>query len=300
MAISKHFSISFYWKILKNSISSFIDKDTFTQSAALAYYVVFSLPPMLFIVFWSAGLWYKEAQVREAVFDEYGELIGQEGAMQLMTTLEGLTSSQPTWWATILGVGILVFTASTVFVTMKNTLNKIFEVKVTRSVTKGILMMLLDRFLSIAMLCIIALILTLSMVGSAMITAFGDAIENWMGDSVFLLLFFDHIVLNLLILTVLFAITYRYMPDSKLDWRDTWFGAFFTAVLFVVGKSFIEIFIGSSQAANFYDAAGGVLVLMLWVYYTSAIFFFGAYVTHIHAELSKENKDPAKQSIGGT
>ncbi len=298
MAISKHFSISFYWKVLKNSISSFIDKDTFTQSAALAYYVVFSLPPMLLIVFWSAGLWYKEAQVREAVFDEYGELIGQEGANQLMTTLEGLTSSQPTWWATILGVGILIFTASTVFVTMKNTLNRIFEVKVTRSVTKGILMMLLDRFISIAMLCIIALILTLSMVGSAIITAFGEAIEKWMGDSTFWLLILDNMVLNLLILIVLFAVTYRYMPDSRLDWSDTWFGAFFTAVLFIAGKSFIEIFIGNSQAANFYDAAGGVLVLMLWVYYTSAIFFFGAFVTHIHAKLLKENKEPSKQKIG--
>ncbi len=298
MAISKHFSISFYWKVLKNSISSFIDKDTFTQSAALAYYVVFSLPPMLLIVFWSAGLWYKEAQVREAVFDEYGELIGQEGANQLMTTLEGLTSSQPTWWATILGVGILIFTASTVFVTMKNTLNRIFEVKVTRSVTKGILMMLLDRFISIAMLCIIALILTLSMVGSAIITAFGEAIEKWMGDSTFWLLILDNMVLNLLILIVLFAVTYRYMPDSRLDWSDTWFGAFFTAVLFIAGKSFIGIFIGNSQAANFYDAAGGVLVLMLWVYYTSAIFFFGAFVTHIHAKLLKENKEPSKQKIG--
>lgn len=277
--------LAFYWKILKASVSKFIEEDVLTQSAALSYYMVFSLPPMLVIIFWSAGLLYQEAPVREAVFDELGKLIGHDGAIQIMATLEKLTFTQPTLWAAIIGIVTLIFMASTVFVTIKNALNKIFEVHIERSVKQGILWMLLDRLLSIAMLAIIALILIVSMVVSSMITAFGEVILEYMGDISAWLLIFDSALLNLVVLTLLFAITYRYIPDSRLKWGDTWFGAFFTAVLFVAGKSMIAFFIGNSQVANFYDAAGSLLVLMLWVYYTSAIFYFGAIVTHSRAEI---------------
>lgn len=290
MNTKKHTSLSFYWKVLKNSVVRFISEDVITQSAALAYYMVFSLPPMLIVIFWTAGLWYEEIRVREAVFDEFGVLIGKQGASQLMSTLEKLSATKPTVWAAIIGVGTLLFMASTVFVTMKQALNQIFEVKLVRSVKEGIGWMLLDRFLSIAMLCVIAIILTISMVVSAVITAFGEAIEKWLGDSTIWMLLFDHIVLRVIALTLIFAITYRYMPDARLKWKDTWFGAFFTAVLFLIGESLIEIFIGNSQVANFYDAAGGILVLMLWVYYSSAIFFFGAIATHSRSELLNKNK----------
>ncbi len=278
-------NISFYWKVLRSSVERFFGEDTLTQSAALAYYMVFSLPPMLLVIFWIAGLWYEEILVREAVFYEFGELIGKQGADQLMSTLEKLSATKPTVWAAIMSVGILLFTASTVFVTMKQALNRIFEVKLTRSVKQGIVRMLLDRFLSIAMLCIVAIILTISRVVSALITAFNETIEKWLGDSKIWLLLFDHIVLNLIVLTLLFAITYRYMPDTRLKWKDTWFGAFFTAVLFIAGESLLEIFIGKSQVANYYDAAGGILVLMLWVYYSSAIFLFGAIIAHFRVKL---------------
>lgn len=283
-------SFSFYWKILKNSISRFISEDTFTQSAALAYYVVLSLPPMLLMIFWSVGLWYKESLIREAVFDEFGDLIGQDGANQLMNTIEGLSSNKPTWFAAIIGAVTLLFMVSTVFVTIKYELNRIFEVKVKRSFSRGIWMMLFDRFLSIAMLSIFAFILTLSMIISTLITSFGEMIKKWIGDYTTWLLLFNSILLNLIFLTLLFALSYRYMPDSRLKWRDTWFGAFFTAILFVIGKTFIAIFIGNSQVANFYEAAGSILVLMLWVYYTSAIYYFGATVTHFRAKLLEENK----------
>jgi len=282
--------ISFYWKVLKNAVSRFISEDTFTQSAALAYYMVFSLPPMLLIIFWSVGLWYKEAIVREAVFDEFGVLIGQDGAKQLMTTIEGLSSSKPTWAAAIIGMVTLLFMISTVFVTIKQELNRIFEVEVNKSLKRGIWMMLLDRFLSIAMLSVFGLILTLSMVVSAIITSFSEMIKNWIDDYTEWLMLLNSVVVNLIVLTLLFALIYRYMPDSRLKWSDTWFGAFFTAILFVAGKALIAFFIANSQAANFYEAAGSILVLMLWVFYTSAIFYFGANVTHSRAKVLEENK----------
>lgn len=277
--------LSFYWKVLKSSVERFSGEDILTQSAALAYYMVFSLHPMLLVIFWMAGLWYEEILVREAVFDEIGNLIGDQGAGQLMRTLEKFSETKPTFWAAIVGIGTLLFTASTVFVTMKRALNKIFEVKLERTVKQGIGWMLLNRFLSIAMLCIIAIILTISLVVSALITAFDESIKKWLEDSAIWLLPFGHILLNFISLTLLFAITYRYMPDSRLKWKVTWIGASFTAVLFLIGESLIGIFIGKSPVANLYDVAGGLLILMLWVYYTSAIFLFGAIVTHYHAKL---------------
>ena len=272
-------------KVLKNSFSKFFKEDIFTQSAALAYYMIFALPPMLIIILWLVGLWYEEELVRGAVFDEFGVLMGSDGANQIMDTLEKITSGKPTLSATIIGMVSLLFMVSTVFVTIKQELNRIFEVNVKKSIGKEIWMTILNRFLSIAMLSIIALILTISMVVNALITTFSENMEKWIGGYTNWLSISGLVVLNLLILTILFAITFRYVPDNRLKWSNTWFGAFFTAVLFVAGKSLIGYFIGNSQVSNFYDAAGSFLVLMLWVYYTSMIFYFGAIITQCRAKL---------------
>lgn len=289
MDIKTHISFSFYWKVLKNAIIGFVNEGAFTQSAALAYYMVFSLPPMLLIIFWSAGLLYDEDLVREGIFDEFSKLIGENGSGQLMTTIEGLTSKKPTWWETTIGVGTLLFMVSTVYVTIQEALNKIFEIKITRSIAQGIWITLRDRFFSIAMLGIIALILTFSMVVSALIDAFAGNIENWIGDYAIWLRLFDNVLLNFIVLTLLFALMFRYIPDKRIKKSEIWFGALFTAILFIAGKSLIGIFIGNSQVANFYDAAGSILVLMLWVYYSSAIFLFGAIFTHSRTKLLNNN-----------
>lgn len=280
--------LSFYGKVIKKAVQSFFAEDTITTAAGIAFYMVFSLPPMLFVIFWISGFWYEELLVREAVFDEFGGMIGKQGADQLMNTLDKLSANRPTVLATIIGVGMLLFTASTVLITMKKALNKIFEVTDKRTVKQGIVWMMLDRFLSIAMLCILAIILTLSMILKTLITAFNQTIDKWLENSNTWLVLFDQMIISLTTLTLLFAITYRYMPDTRLKWKDTWFGAILTALLFVGGESLIEFSIGNSQIANYYDAAGGILILMLWVYYTSAIFLFGATITHFRAKLKSQ------------
>lgn len=291
MDIKKHISFSFYWNVLKSSVSRFVSEDYFSQSAALAYYMIFSLPPMLLVIFWSAGLLYDDVIVRESVFDEFTKLIGENGSKQLEATIEGITSNKPSWRETFFSVGALLFMISTVYITIQSALNRIFEIKITRSIRQGILIMLRDRFLSIAMLGIVAFILTLSMVVSALIKAFGDVIKEWIGDYSVWLLLFDNVVINFIVLTLLFAFMFRFMPDVRLKWGETWFGAIFTAILFIAGKSLIGIFIGNSEAANFYDATGSILVLMLWIYYSSAIFLFGAIFAHGRAKLLIQRKN---------
>lgn len=272
--------VKVYWDVLKEAVSRFISEDTFTQSAALSYYTVFSLPPMLFIIFWSAGLLFDEAAIRTAVFDELGKMIGSDGSDQLLSTIESIELQKPVWWKTLIGITTMLVTSSTVFIAMQSALNRIFEVEINRSLKQSLWVMIRDRILSLSILTIIAFIMAVSLVLTTTINQAGSALEVWLGEISDWLVFLDFILLNLAVLTVLFALMFRYLPDVQMKWSSTWFGAFFTAVLFLVGKSIIELFIGKSDVANLYDAAGSILVLMLWVYYTSAIFLFGATITH--------------------
>lgn len=284
-----HRHFAFAWKVIKGAINKFISEDTLTQSAGIAFYMIFSLPPMLLVIFWAAGLWYEESVVREAVFDEFGSIIGQDSADELMKILKRISEAKPTFWATITGIGALLFTATTVFVTMKHSLNKIFQITVNRTVKQGLIWLLLDRLLSIAMLCVLAIILTMSMILSTVISAFSNNLEEWSGDPNIWIWLFDDVVVSFISLAVLFAFTYRYMPDTRLKWKDAWFGAFTTATLFIVGQSLIGAFLGHSQYANYNDTAGGLMILMLWIYYFSAIFLFGATITFFRANLTKGN-----------
>jgi membrane protein len=247
--------------------------------------MIFSLPSILLIILWTAARFYREVAVQEALFTEIGDLVGHEGAQQLMATVEGLDIQEPTWWATAVGVGVLIFTATTVLVTMQNVLNRIFEVKPAEAEGLELWEILRDRLISFTMLATMTFILLVSLVVDTLITALGKFVTEWIGSVATYVVAFDSILLDLAGTTVLFAMFFRYLPDVKLTWRDTWLGAVVTTVLFTAGKYLIGFFIGNSSAANLYEAAGSLLVLMLWVYYASAIFLFGATFTFVRAKL---------------
>jgi membrane protein len=276
-------TIKFYWGVLKGAFTKFIDGDVLTQSAALSYYTIFSLPPMLLVVLKTATQFYNEREIKQTIFTEIGGLVGSDGAQQLLGTIDKMNIYQPTWWATAVGVGVLVFTATTVFITMQNALNMIFEVKPAEN-TKGmgLLKMLRDRAISFTLLISIAFILLVSLVVDALITSFSEYLSSKLGDvSAVLVVIVTSFALPLSIITLLFALLFKFLPDAKLAWRDTWFGALVTALLFSLGKYLIGFYIGNSSAASLYDAAGSIL---LWVYYASAIFLFGATFTFVRAK----------------
>lgn len=280
MKINKNNLFSFYWKIFKESISQFASDNILTQSAALSYFTVFSLPPMLIVVFWAAGLMSEEFAVREAVFDEIGGLVGKTGSDQIQQTIEGMDLESPSLIKTMFGIGVLLFTSSTVFVAIQEALDGIFRVELKKTLKESIWHVIRDRLLSISMLIIFAFILTDSLVISAGFTSMGKLLEAKIGYSTVYIINIGLGLLDFMFMALLFAIIFRYFPSIKIKWKDTWFGALLTALLFYLGKSLIEVFIGSNKVANYYDAAGSILVLMLWVYYTSATFLFGAVITH--------------------
>ncbi len=286
-----------YWKILKNSFSKFSDNNVLTHSAALSYYTIFSLPPMLLIILRIATQFYNEEEVKAAIFGQIADLVGQDGAQQLVNTINKLNIFEPTWWATAVGAAVLLFTATTVFVTMQNALNAIFSVKPVETKAFGLLKMLRDRFVSFALLVSIAFILLVSLLVDALLTAFGHHLQEWIGDISIVMIFVTSVALPLAVITLLFALLFKFLPDARLRWGDTWFGAFVTAVLFELGKYLIGFYIGNSETASLYDAAGSVLVVMIWVYYASAIFLFGATFTYVRARELNRKVSPADYAV---
>jgi len=278
-------TLSFYLQVLKKSVVRFFDLDMPMHAAALSYYMVFSLPSMLLIIFWTSAHVYEESAVREAIFTKIGSLVGQQGASQIMATLEKLSVEQPTFWASALGLGILLFFATSVFDAMRTAFNKMIPSKVDDSVGQSIWRLLRIRFIAFAMLISISFILLVSMVIHALIAWVGDHLGQWIGEAANFIVTFDFILLELGTTALLFGLYFRYLPDIRLKWRDIWLGAALTASLLVLGKSLIAFFISNSTVADLYDAAGSILVMMLWVYYSAAILLLGATFTFTRAEL---------------
>lgn len=290
-------TLSFYGKVLKDTFFHFLAKEALTLSAALSYYTIFSLPPMLLIILETTSSVYQEEQVQGAIFSEIGDLVGREGAQQLMDTIDRLNLFESTWWATAVGIFFLVFTATTVFIIMQNALNRIFGVKPTELKGFGVFKMLRDRVLSFALIISMAFILLVSLIVDALVTSFGDYLERWIGTFSTLLVTISSFVIPLFVISFLFALLFKFLPDAKIKWRDTWFGAIVTTLLFALGQYLIGFYIGNSRLASLYDAAGSLLVVMLWVYYSSAIFLFGATLTYVRSERMNRGIMPADYAV---
>ena len=286
---------SFYWNITKRSFNRFFAEDIFTWAAALAYYTIFSLPPILLIVLFSASMVYDQASVQQVIFGEIAQLIGQEGALQLSNTVNKLYQIEGEWWTVGISIGILLFTSTTVFVTIQMALNKIFEVQAKPSL--GWLKLVRDRLLSFALVLGLAFILLLSLTVNAMVTAFSNYLAAQLPDLSVLLLAFASIVLPLLVTAFLFAVIFRFLPDVRLRWRDVSVGAIVTALLFAIGKNAIGFYIGNSNLTGLYDAAGSVLVIMVWVFYASIIFLFGAVFTFVYTKAINDPMPPQSYAV---
>jgi len=294
---SDSYPLDFYFKVLKESVIRFFNRDMPMHAAALSYYMVFSLPSMLLIILWISARFYDEVAVREEIFAKIGSLVGHHGAGQIMATIEKLSIEQPTFLATGLGLGILLFFATSVFDAMRTAFNKIAGIRPDDTMARSIWKLLRIRFIAFAMLISISFILLVSMVIHALISRVGSHLAERFGAAAEWFVAFDFVLLELATVMLLFAIYFRYLPDIRLKWRDVWLGALLTAGVLVLGKSLIGFFISNSTVADLYDAAGSLLVLMLWVYYSSAILLLGMVFTFTRAELLRHEPEVPDQDV---
>jgi membrane protein len=269
------------WRdLLKDTVTSWNDHDATTQSAALAFYTIFSLAPLLVVVIALAGMVYGADAVRGQIVTQFRDWMGRDAAAFVQTLLA--TAAKPTTnkLAGLLGILTLIFGASGVFVQLQQSLNRIWSVAPRAGA--AFTSLLRKRVLSFAVVVGIGFLLIVSLVLNVVLTALGDYLERRFGLPV-TLLHAANIVASFFLVTLLFALIYRLLPDVHLHWRDVVLGAVVTAVLFESGKWLIGFYLGRTGAASAYGAAGSLVMLTSWVYYSALIFLLGAEFTRAYS-----------------
>jgi membrane protein len=276
--------------LLKSAVNWFIEDEALTRGAAIAFYTATSLAPVLLIVIAIAGLVYGEEAAQGAVTSELGDLMGRQTAELLQTAIASSKSKSSGFLVAAVGVVTLIVTASGVFGEMQAALNKIWKAE-PKGTTVGRLVR--ARAKSLGLVAALGFLLMVSLAASAALTAFENQINAALPFGGIVLSVLNFLV-SLALISFLFAAVFKVLPDCDLEWRDVAVGAVITALLFIAGKSLIGWYIGSSAVASTYGAAGGLIVLLLWVYYTSQILLFGAELARSYASLHGSKRASAK------
>jgi membrane protein len=267
------------WALLAESIVGFINDNALSHGAAMAFYATTSLAPILLIVVAIAGLAFGNDAAQLALSAQLAGLMGAQSAELLQATIENASRRTAGTLATILGLVTLFVTTSGVFGEMQLALNEIWKVKPGGT---SISRLVRARAASLGLVAALGFLLLVSLVASAAISALGDIINAYLPFGTMILSAINGIV-SFALIALLFAAIYKVLPDRALRWRDVGIGAVVTAFLFTIGKSLIGWYIGASAAASAYGAAGALLVVLLWVYYSSEIFLLGAEITRAYS-----------------
>jgi membrane protein len=274
-------NIKHTWSLIKESVLVWIDDYAPSMGAALAYYTVFSIAPLLIIAIAVAGLVFGQEAAQGEIVGQLRGVIGYEGAVAVQGMLKSVSEPAHGVIATVVSIITLVVGATTVFAELQSALDRIWRVPASKE-ESGIWNLLRTRLLSFGMVLGLGFLLLVSLVVSAALSAFG----NWWGG------FFDggeallHVLnfsVSFAIVTGLFAMIYKFMPRAKIAWRDVWIGAAVTALLFTIGKFLIGLYLGKTSVASGFGAAGSFVVLLVWVYYSAQIFLLGAEFTWVYA-----------------
>jgi membrane protein len=291
------------WSILTATVNEWFEDQALRLAASLAFYTVLSLAPLILITIAIAGIFLGEEAARGHLSTEISGLIGVAGAEALESILQHAQSSSQGVPAALFGAVVLLFGASGVFIELQETMNSIWEVAPRPG--RGWRGLLRDRFVSFSMVVGVGFLLLVSLVVSAVMTAMASRLNDALGNTAYVAQFF-HIVISLGITTGIFALIFKMVPDVEIGWRDVWLGAAVTAVLFSVGKLLIGLYIGSTSVASTYGAAGSVVVILIWVYYSAQVLFFGAELTQVWTRRlgrpirPRKNPVPMPRAVPGT
>lgn len=271
-------ALKLFWAAIKGWSSDNVPR----LGASLAYYTLFAIAPILIIAIAIAGSIFGAEAVRGEIVAQLDQLIGTEGAKAVQALLEGAHKDQSGTLAVIVGTATLLLAASGAFLELQHALNTIFRVK-TDPKKSGVKRLLINRLRSFGLVVSIGFLLMVSLLVSAALAAVSARIQRSEigGPALWQVL---NVVLSLGVITVLFAMIYRFLPDVRLAWRDVWSGAFVTAILFTIGKHLIGLYLGRSSVASSYGAAGSIIVLLTWVYYSAQVILLGAELTRVYAE----------------
>ncbi len=275
-------------RMFGTAISAWLADAAPRLGASLAYYTLFSLAPILLVAIAIAGLVFGEEAVRGQIVTQIDQLVGSEGAEAVQTLLQGARREQGGALATVLGTITFLLATTGAFLELQYALNRVWRVQPKPGLS--VRAFLVDRLRSFGIVVAIGFLLLVSLAVSAALAALGGVLGRAPGLP--LIWTVVNTVLGLGVISVLFALLFKYLPDVELRWRDVWVGAVVTAILFTAGKQLIGLYLGKSATASSYGAAGSVVVLMLWVYYTSQVVLLGAEFTRVFTRRNRTRPKP--------
>lgn len=269
------------WEVLKNSFSGFGDDKVTKLSASLAYYTVFSLAPLLILIISLCGIFLGREAVEGKIYGQLAGFVGSDTAAQLQQIIKNATVQGSGTIALIIGAITLLVGATTVFAEIQDSINMIWGLKPKPK--RGWLKMLQNRFLSFSVIISLGFLLLVSLGVSSIIDGFSERLKSHFPDVTVVVFYIINIAITLIVTTLIFGVIFKVLPDAKIKWKDVIAGAIATALLFMLGKFGISFYISKSNVGSTYGTAGSLVVLLLWVYYSSLILYFGAEFTKAYA-----------------
>lgn len=270
------------WFMARDTCKEWIASDPWRLSAVVAYYAVLSLPALLVIVINIAGSVLGTDAIQGKVSDEIGKAMGSDAAKTMRIMIASASEGKKTTVATILGIATLIFGATGVFYQLQKSLNEIWDVK--ENPKAGIKKLIINRSTGLGLIIVIGFLLLISLIISSLLTAFGNYLRGIFPDYLLTVFYLINMIVSLGIITILFALMFKFLPDIKIKWKSIWLGSLITSLLFVTGKYVLSIYFGKADPGSTYGATGSIILILLWVSYSCMILFFGAGFIKIYAK----------------
>ena len=281
MTKKKKLTLKGIWEVLKNSFTGFSNHNVMKFSAALAYYTVFSMAPLLIVIISLCGIFLGQEAVEGQIYGSLAGFMGEDTAMQLQEIIKKASISGKDTIAAIIGIITLLVGATTVFAEIQDSINDIWGLKPKPK--RGWLKILKNRFLSFSVIISLGFILLVSLAVTSLIDGFSDILQARFPEVTVVIFYILNQAITLAVISLIFGVIFKVLPDAEIKWRDVISGSVVTALLFMLGKFAISFYISKSEVGSTYGAAGSLVVLLLWTYYSSIILYFGAEFTKAYA-----------------
>jgi len=281
--------------LFKETIIEFINDNALKLSAALSYYTIFSLPALLIIVTSFCSLYFGTQAIQGELYGQIKDLVGGQAALQIQEMVKNVNLSEHSTIATVIGVIILVIGASGIFAEIQDSINYVWGIKAKPK--RGLIRFVINRIMSFSMIASVGFLLLVGLIVSSLMELLSNRLQtHFSSESVYM--FYSLNIISLFILiTILFLIIFKILPDGKISFRDCLLGALFTAILFMAGKFLIGAYIGSSSITTLYGSAGSIVIILAWVYYSAIILYFGAEFTKVYSKTYGKKIIPNKYTV---
>lgn len=283
--------------IVKKSVLQFIGNRPVQLAGTTAFFAIFSIAPILIIIISVFGFFTNDVIIRQKIFNELNVLIGQESSQLLQNAIDNYKIAKNSGIGAVIGLGIFLFSATTLFSTLQNSINFIWRIQAKANIRMGLLNLVQTRILSFGVILSLGFVLLVSLIVDASIAFLKDFLSSYISTEFVFIAQIVNAILSFGIITSVFALIYRFLPDVRVKWNASWFAAIFASVLFTGGKFLIGYIIGNSKLGVVYGAASSFVVILVWIYYVSLIFYFGVELSHQFSLYYHHKNKPMKFAV---